>query len=288
MTGNIDSSTADRGLSPRNVMSVAAELAASVKQFNLTPGFYAVTIGDGGDHRSTVEGLALPITHLQLLGAKADTDVFATGSSPGWAGPQGGTIVVRIGHPHGRILLTTYRPVDQAPIPLSIQVAPLGRPASLDETSHPSDGTVFADAPPAQPEPLLSVTLACRDEDEMSVEGGAWAGAPGEGRLIEAFAVKLPDETGVGDIEYKAFGPNGLETPWVRGARLCGSRGRGVSLTGFAVRLSTELSEQFDVVYQGSFTGSGETSEHRNGEACLNLHPDDLLEGLKVRLQPRS
>jgi hypothetical protein len=59
------------------------------------------------------------------------------------------------------------------------------------------------------------------------------------------------------DIEYKALGPNGRETPWVSNAKLCGTRGTGQPLTGFAIRLALHLRDRFDVAHEGAFIEQG-------------------------------
>jgi hypothetical protein len=93
---------------------------------------------------------------------------------------------------------------------------------------------------------------------------------------------------GATDIEYKAYGPGGRETPWVTAAALCGTRGQGIALTGFAIRLAAEPSERFDVVYQGAFVESGVTGPRRNGEPCVPSRIDDALEAMHIRLIERA
>ncbi|MTK11808.1 MAG: hypothetical protein F8N39_06890 [Clostridiaceae bacterium] len=283
------------------ITAVGPDLAASAKQFSLAPGLYAVTIGDAADRTSVTDGVALPITNVQVLGWEKmpGSRVFATGAEPGWAGPRGGTIVIQILPPGGRVLMTTYRPSGEAPIPLSVKIAPLGHPAVLpgcesqgavaaagsdrttpesDVGNHPS-GTSFG--------VTTRITLALREIGEIDYSGDDWAGEKSGTSIVEAFSVMPLNGVDDTDLEYKAFGPNGLETPWVRGARLCGSRGRGIALTGFAVRVSPRLQGKFDVVYQGAFTNSGHSAPHRNGEPCKGTDPGDCLEGVRIGLQAR-
>ena len=46
------------------------------------------------------------------------------------------------------------------------------------------------------------------------------------------------------------------------------TRGRGLPLTGFAVRMATHLRERFEAVYEGSFFTAGIVGPNRNGEPC--------------------
>jgi hypothetical protein len=90
------------------------------------------------------------------------------------------------------------------------------------------------------------------------------------------------------DIEFKALGPKGRQTPWVTDAKLCGTRGQGLPLTGFAIRLAPHAAERFDVVYQGAFFESGVVGPHRNGELCVPPITDDPLEAINVRVIRRA
>jgi hypothetical protein len=84
------------------------------------------------------------------------------------------------------------------------------------------------------------------------------------------------------------LGPKGRQTPWVTDAKLCGTRGQGLPLTGFAIRLAPHVAERFDVVYQGAFFESGVAGPHRNGELCIPPITDDPLEAINVRMIRRS
>ncbi len=118
--------------------------------------------------------------------------------------------------------------------------------------------------------------------------GQGWIGNRGKKLRIEAFSIR-PIETLVArDIEFKALGPQGRQTPWVTDAKLCGTRGQGLPLTGFAVRLASHISDRFDVVYQGAFFESGVVGPNRNGEPCVPPIADDPLEAINLRLIRRA
>ena len=101
---------------------------------------------------------------------------------------------------------------------------------------------------------------------------------------IEAFSIRPLEGLLPADIEMKAFLPNGGETPWIPGGVLCGTRGRGLPLTGFAVRVVPQRADRFEVVYQGSFFASGISDTQQNGDACRAAVADDPLEAINVRL----
>ncbi|HVH78796.1 MAG TPA: glycosyl transferase, partial [Stellaceae bacterium] len=117
---------------------------------------------------------------------------------------------------------------------------------------------------------------------------GEWAGSPAERLRIEGFAIRPLEAISPGHIEYMGFGPGGRQTPWVTDVKLCGTRGRGYPLTGFAVRLAPALRNQFDVIYEGHFFESGVKGPLRNGEPCLPSIADDPLGAIRLRVVERA
>jgi len=65
----------------------------------------------------------------------------------------------------------------------------------------------------------------------------------------------------------------------VGGARLCGTRGQRLPLTGFAVRLAPHVSHRFDVLYEGAFFESVLRGRSAMG-AVLPPLADDPLEAI--------
>ena len=114
------------------------------------------------------------------------------------------------------------------------------------------------------------------------------AGTRGQRRRVEAFGIRPIEGLAPGDIEYRAFGPSGRETPWVTDAKLCGTRGRGLPLTGFTIRVASHLQDRFDVVYEGAFFESGVAGPKRNGEPCVPAVFDDPLEAINLRVIARQ
>jgi hypothetical protein len=268
-----------------SVISELPGLSASPKLLELTPGLYAVSIGESKVGQAELAGLVLPAT--QISGAMRGSDaqrveIFPGGDGSDWIGPGGGTVVVKVPAAGGRILITTYRTVRQEAVPLAIQIARLDRPASA--LPAPSAATAEPSARMVKAEIILQLEKG----GEQRVESGNWAGNRGQKQRIEAFAIRPLAQIPPEDIEYKGFGPSGRETPWVGDAKLCGSQGRGMALTGFAVRLSPRLRDKFDVVYEGAFFQSGVSPSRQNGEPCTGARKDDPLEALNIRFIQRA
>jgi Clostridial hydrophobic W len=114
--------------------------------------------------------------------------------------------------------------------------------------------------------------------------GQGWVGNLGKKLRIEAFSIRPLEALMARDIEFKAVGPKRRQTPWVTDAKLCGTRGQGLALTGFAVRLAAHVSGRFDIVYQGAFFQSCIVGPSRNGELCVAPVADDQLEAINLRV----
>src|SRR5450432_3223220 len=130
-------------------------LQASVKLLDLAPGLYALTIEPAGVPEADLGGMILPSTLVTPVGTDPDrAEIFGAGSGGSWVGPAGGTVVLRIPAGGGRSLITTYRSAQQDAVPLSIQIAALGRPTARAETVHRSNGVA-----PEKPAPIAEPTL---------------------------------------------------------------------------------------------------------------------------------
>ncbi|HEX3881331.1 MAG TPA: hypothetical protein VHW66_01610 [Stellaceae bacterium] len=253
----------------------------------LDEGLYALTVGGSAKTKRAASGLLFPATRITPWpGANsAAVDIStADGSAPGWLDAEGGTALVRVGEGSSTLAVTVYGGAAHDPWP-SIEVVRLWPAAKSPPRNRWFDATENAvDA---------AITLHIARLGDRLFLGRDWAGDPGRHLPIEGFAISptgKPGPTGQigpGDVEYRAIFRDGVQTPWVSDARLAGTRGRGLALTGFAVRLAPAVLDRFDVVYEGSF-GTGDTvGPCKNGEPCLAPHPDAPLVALRVAIVMR-
>ena len=274
-------------------------ITASAKLLELGRGLYGLSVGQIISDQRDLVGLPLPATHIApwpIEGLGSAEILTARAGPAGWLGPEGGTVAVKIPSERGHLLVTTYRLDGQAAIPIEIQLARMDRPVQAMQaaTAPPAAGLAAEAGGPRTPpaaaagEVPTEIVLHIERVGDRRFGGGEWIGTRGQKRRIEAFSVRPLEKLTPGEVEYKAFGPGGRETPWVSAAKLCGTRGRGIPLTGFAVRLAAPASERFDVVYQGAFFESGIAEPRRNGEPCLPEKPDDPLEAVNIRLVERT
>jgi len=291
-----DASKSPIGKSPVPHIAAVSNLSASVKVLELGAGLYLLGLGECGGSVTKGPGVLLPATYV--AGAPAgQIEVFGGATGPGdWLGPEGGSIVVRIPAGGGHIWITTYRRSDHDAVPIEIQVTRLNQSApkaSRTATSAAAaagvgqseqNGVSKAGAHEIKTEVLVHVE---RLGDRL-FPGGGWIGNRGQRRRIEAFGIRPLEFLSPQEIEYKAFGPQGRETPWVTDGKLCGTRGQGMPLTGFAIRLAPHARENYDVYYEGAFFEGGASPPAANGDRCMSTKPDDPLEDINVRLVPRK
>ena len=263
----------------------AADGPATTRLIRLDEGLYALGIGEIGDAANAEElaGMTLPAVHISAPPSDEfdPVELVATTAEGGWwLGPEGGSYVVRAPHGGGLVLLTAYG-TSAARLPLDVHR--LERPT---RTAAARPGAPSA----RRSERALSaeITLHIERAGDRQFAAEGWVGARGQRLRIEAFSIRPLEILAPADLEYMAFGPNGRETPWVSDAKLCGTRGRGLPLTGFAVRLAPHLGGRFDVVYEGAFFTGGIAGPQKNGEPCLSPVPDDPLEAIQFRLIERA
>jgi hypothetical protein len=113
-------------------------------------------------------------------------------------------------------------------------------------------------------------------------------GCIGGGLWIEAFSIVSVGQLAPDSVEYCAVTADGFQTPWLANQALCGSRGRGTPIVGFAIRLKPEIAAQYDCVYTGKFVSGNAIGPFRNGDLCSSDAPGDPLWGIELRVTPRA
>jgi len=259
--------------------------SAIARLIALEQGLYILEIGETQCMRGQMCRLQVPA--VQVSAPLDDRDCSAeivgnSGRTDAWLGHEGGTVIIKSPLGGARVLVTAYAlPAQIVPVP-DIQVRRLDRP-------RPNGAAHLSIDPIDEPEEILcELVLHMERLGDRRFPGEGWVGNRGKKLRIEAFSIRPVGTLLAGDIEFKALGPRGRQTPWVTDAKLCGTRGQGLPLTGFAIRLAPNVVERFDVVYQGAFFESGVAGPNRNGELCAPAIADDPLEAINVRLIRRS
>jgi len=258
---------------------------AAARIVPLDSGLYALEIGESDGPQGYVCGLQAPIVQVAapFCGKEQLVEIIDTsGNGEVWVGQEGGTVIVRSPPCGGHVLVTAYGlPAQVVPVP-EIAVRRLDRSRPNDAALGPADETGVPE------EVRTEIVLHIERAGDRRFPGQGWVGNRGKKLRIEAFSIRPVNALLARDIEFKALGPKGRQTPWVTDAKLCGTRGQGLPLTGFAVRLTAQAAERFEVIYDGAFFESGIVGPKRNGELCIPPIADDPLEAINVRLGRRA
>jgi hypothetical protein len=260
-------------------------LAATATVIRLEPGLYALEIGETAALPGRLPGAALPVIQVSAPpGEEAGCVeiIGASGDAASWIGHDGGTVVVKSPPGGGSVWVTAFSDPKDVPDPPRVEPHPIDRWRSNGSAPEPL-------AVVTEPEEIRTeIVLHVERLGDRRFPGRGWVGSRGRKLRIEAFSIRPIEDLAAGDIEIKGLGPHGRETPWVGGAKLCGTRGQRLPLTGFAVRLAPHLGHRFDVAYEGAFFESGIAGPFRNGEFCIPPLADDPLEAINVRVIRRA
>jgi hypothetical protein len=282
-----------RKTAPTRISAIPG-IAANVKVLELGAGLYSLSMSESGATQNQFSGMPMPATCVAGT-PPGRLEIFAaTGGQPGWLGPEGGTIVARVPPGGGHIWFTSYRMTGQDAVPVEIQVTRLDQPspkaslrgAPARQNLERSERQRLRS--PVVQEIETEITVHMERLGDRVFAGGNWIGNRGQRRRIEAFGIRPLETLSLHDIEYKAFGPNGRETPWVTDAKLCGTRGQGMPLTGFAIRLASCQRDRYDIFYEGAFFDGGISGPRSNGEPCTSTRLDDPLEDINIHIIERA
>jgi len=258
-------------------------LSAAASLLPLGEGLYALIIGESASVEGELSGFRAPIV---LVSAPPDcqgrrVEIIGTGQQETWLRREGGTVILRSPPGGGQVVVTAYGLLAQLAEVPPVQVERLDR-------SRANGGTIRSVQPADAPHEIRTEIIVHMEQlGDRRFPGQGWVGNRGKRLRIEAFSIRPIETLTPRDIEFMALGPNRRQTPWVTDAKLCGTRGRGMPLTGFAIRLAAHAQELFDVVYEGAFFESGVVGPYRNGELCIPPIGDDPLEAINVRLTRR-
>jgi GT2 family glycosyltransferase/glycosyltransferase involved in cell wall biosynthesis len=174
------------------------------------------------------------------------------------------------------------QPAPEPPRPAIVQQQIPMRPAA------PQPAPVAAPVPPPSWHSQRSIKLAIvahvQNRGDMSFSEGQWAGAAGHRLAIESFTISPQEGIAPEMIEYKAVTATGMETPWVAGGSPCGTRGMGLPLVGYAVRVKPPASASYTCEYGATLVSGRAVGPARGGTPCRSPDSGDPLEALWVTI----
>ncbi|HEV2362724.1 MAG TPA: hypothetical protein VGS12_00850 [Caulobacteraceae bacterium] len=270
-------------------------LQSTVQVLTLTRGLYLVSVTSAAPRKIGDDAeLVLPAIHVGPGPGATQQIELMTGprnNSP-WLCEPRDMVIVKVTKGPANLLLTSLRGQDMPNMEVEVQrLEPRGRAAVDVAAAAPAPATAPAPpraaAPEASGDAPVRIDLHLQNRGDVSFTDAFWAGELGERLAIEAFAITPLERVAAEDIEYKALMENGVETEWASGGEGCGSRGQGVALIGFAVRLKGAAAGAFDCEYRGSFSSGKIVGPVRNGAPC---HADDnsKLEAIQLQISERA
>lgn len=261
-------------------------MTVSVQLLTFAEGMYAFLVRSAPPAKVAVDSnILLPAIHV---GRGPDT---AEGQIEFLAGPHGRSTWLRdssdvvMARVTGSVsvLVTSLRISGAAPLALEVQ--------RVDGRSvlGPSAGKAEGSDSPVPPGIAAKISAHVQNRGDLSFTDEAWAGLPGQRLWIESFSVEPLAPLVKGDIEYKGLTFTGFETPWLPGGTPCGTRGMGIPLVAFSVRMkSSAHAARYDCEYSGRFLSGATAGPLRNGAPCRSPRPDDPLEAIQLRIVERQ
>jgi hypothetical protein len=226
----------------------------SSQAVHLDEGVYCLTRSDRGPQPSTV-GVAT-----------SDVDVTIIGFNSAKTLDQGSAILIEV-RKAGSITITTQ--TEQAPPNIGIVKLSDHREVHVaDELPRPE------------------IMIHAQNVGDIGGTIGEWIGTRGGGRSIEGFGL-APSTISDNEIEYCAMLGADWFSPWVDGGTFCGSRGMGLPLLGFAIRLKGEAIGRYWVAYSACFVDGTSLGPVADGETIF-ASANSPLEAIHVTLEPIS
>lgn len=261
--------------------SAPSELEASAQVLTLPPGVYLISV-EGGSENVASGDLAVPALQMGIAPrtSRGEVEFLAgAGTLDRWLTHSTDLFIVRISKDDSSLLLTSLRSPGGSALTVNIQKL-VWQPE--DARGEPAVGTRLAAGE-------IPVRLMAHIENfgDVDFDDGR-AGFIRQKLRIEAFTVASVDGVVPDWIEYRGVTADGIQTPWLPPQMLCGSRGRAVPLTGFAVRLKPEASSRYRCLYTGKFLSGRTMGPFDNAELCSSDVSDDPLEGIELRIVERD
>ena len=271
-------------------------ITATVEPLSLAPGLYLFSVR-GGAAPTLAGGLLLPAVQI-VAGPGSAPDslqiMASPGMSSGWLCKPGDQLVAKVDGPAGSLLLTSIRAPEMTPLLIAVE--------NLDTRKAAAAGPAIAAAAPSAGPQDVAVAVTIPDGPDIPVRivahiqnrgdvpftDAPWAGFAGQRLAIEGFSISPLRTIAASEVECKALSASRSETPWVSGGALCGTRGKGLPLIGFCVRVKPQPDgKRYDCEYSGTFASGKVVGPARNGAPCWSTAAGDFLEALQVKIIER-
>lgn len=285
-----------------------SKIGSSTQLLTISPGLYSVVVTD---NPYLEKSGAIPLPALQVTTAESgegNIEFLPSGKSALLSRPGEG-MAFRVAGGKVVMAFTSLKPGDKPDATISINLQRIDVPAQQSSAASPAKlsyvpgqsgashvekadvsekatlGQIRPAVGPSAHSPVPCDVMAhVQRRGDVRASGSGWAGGPGEGNWIEAISITPLEQLSRKDIEYKALTVSGVESPWVPGGELCGSRGQGIALAGIAIRLTGAAAQRYDVAYEGTFVSGSRSLQGQNGKPLRSDRIGDPLEALRVMI----
>jgi hypothetical protein len=267
-------------IATKDESAASPELSASVQTITLPVGTYAFTVKEGGDPAASPDGaLTLPALQISLAPIRSGGNIeFLSGATTldRWLVRNTDVIMARITGGDVSLLLTSVR-APNSPV-LGIDIRRVESPGESASTQADSENSGVLP---------MRVVAHIRNVGDIYFNDG-WIGCLGSQLWVEGFAVLSTIDLAPDTVEYCAINSEGFQTSWSSNQEICGSRGMGLPLLGFAVRLKPEVADRYDCQYSGRFVSGTTVGPMKNGVLCHSNVPGDPLWGIQLQISARG
>jgi GT2 family glycosyltransferase len=277
----------DAAITSRTSMApTSTDPTASVSFLPLPEGLYLFSVRSGTAAPRIGEQITLPAMQVSAApGTPAGHIEFlmSTATTNGWLINWNDQIVAKVTGSSVLVSMTSVLIPGMTPLEIEVQRLDQPKPASTPAAMVSRPGL-----PPlssGQKSLPLEVTAHVQNRGDLTFKEGEWAGQPDQRLWIESIAITPLEGISPDAIEYKAITATGVETPWVSDGAPCGTRGIGVPITGFALRIKPQAGLRQLTCEYGAVCVSGATiGPVRNGAPCYSADSSDPITGMWVAI----
>jgi GT2 family glycosyltransferase len=259
---------------------------ASVSFLPLPEGLYLFSVRNGSATSHAEEQIPLPA--MQVAAAPGTPPghiefLMSTAMTNGWLIDWKDQIIAKVTGPSVLVSMMSVLIPGMTPLEIEVQRLDQAKPAAAPATMAAPRG--IAPLSSGHKSLPLEVTAHVQNRGDMKFKEAEWAGQPDQRLWIESIAISPLEGIPTDAIEYKAITATGVETPWVSGGMPCGTRGIGVPITGFALRIKPQTGLRQVTCEYGALCLSGATiGPARNGAPCYSADSSDPIMGLWVAI----
>jgi hypothetical protein len=259
---------------------------ASVSFLPLPEGLYLFSVRNGSPTPHVGEQITLPA--MQVTAAPGTPPghiefLMSTATTSGWLISWNDQIVAKVTGPS--VLVSMMSVLIPGMTPLEIEIQRLDQAKTAAAPAAVASPKGVPPLPSGQKSLPIELTAHVQNRGDMTFKEAEWAGQPDQRLWIESIAIAPLEGISPDAIEYKAITATGVETPWVSDGAPCGTRGIGVPITGFAVRIKPQAGLRQLTCEYGAVCLSGATiGPVRNGVPCYSADSSDPITGVWVTI----